>query len=1532
LFLDSATIPVFDDAPETIDPAEITPLVVTKTLNNTLYQPVNFTTTHSIFGSPFTIGAAGAITVAGYNAITSFLTSSATIITDGTILATDVGTTHGNGIVLLTDGGLVVNQAQGKITGGYLGIYTKQFATITNVGIDDAGGFGIFMNAGGDVSNSGQIIVPNAGNRAVTTYNQTGIDLHGAGTITNLAGGTVSGFDAAGIKFGVGKIINNGLLEGSLLGAYLGNGGVVVNTGLITTNRAAGNNAVVLYRGGSLSNFGNVYGEGALGYGAVFGGGKGIITNSGTIRGGDAAIQAYASGQISNARLIEGGKFGIAFEAATLDSLAVINNTGTITGGEDAIQIFASGRIGNGAGGLIEGGTTAIVFEGVTFAQTATVSDSGIIESAEGTAGIAIDFGTAAASLTLAGTGTIVGHVIADGAAGNLLDLTGTRVAILSGIGTEITGFETIKFAAGASATIAGNEAGLAAGQAISGLTGKDEIILDGFSVTSAGYVSKQGFDLYSGATKILLATTGKLTGGFLIDEHGGNTTLAAIGATKTVGANEVEILLSGAKPSNAVISGGGILEVYAGGKESAAAVGSGGLLEVFSGGSVSGVHVNSGGVEKLFAGGTVTGSVIEHGGREIIGSGAASTATTLAGGTLEIGKGGTLQKGLVLTNSGGTLQLDGGAIVPATFAVGVAASDVLLLTGKSAKPLTGLGTAINGFQHITFATGAAWKVEGNITGIANGETFTGFAAGDALTIQGFGGLSGSYADGALDLFNNGAKEIVTLGLAGGVDLLVHGANGVSTITGAAAGAAVTLGADAFEIVTDGALAKKTVVNAGGAQIVNAGGTADATRVNKGGTLTVLSGGTASGGEVAAGGQETLKGTALHAVISGGKITIDAGGLAADLTVTSGGSATLASGGTISGATIAGGTLDLLAGGTLTGAIDFAAKGGHLLLTGTPPGNEIDGFTAGDTIMLSGFTATSETYVAGVGLELSNGARTVTLDLAGSFSTGQFAVTSIATGSKITLIGPPPPATTLKASAPVTTIQSRIDANSAVGVYTIAYPGPPAAKTITAALFGAAGTAFNVTNKTLIESIGSGAYGAAIVLGSPGTVTNLGTIIGGAGIEDFGTAAGAYISNHKQLEATLGAGIYLQGSGSAVNDGSLTAATDGLRLGAGGYGYNKGAITAAVGILLAPASTAGYILNAGQITASQTGILVLGAGSVSNTGTIHARGTGLGIETPGPGAIAYNYGLISAATGVALNAGDTLINRGTIIGAQAGDAVSFATGTGNLLLIDANAHLTGGVEGGGGRLELASNATRIGTLSLASGQFSGFTTIEVDAKAVWDLAGTFSAAAGITLLNQGTIKLAASDLATIDGTLLGAGLIDLSRQALTLDGKVGAGQRIAFSGTADRLVLGDASGFAGSLEKFTLGETIELAGISLSSITGSHFAKGILTLDETAGSLTLTFASPASFGKDIFLLTANAAGTAITLTKPAILAPATSGLAPPPPVYATVPPFAAGQPTGITLGATAAGWLTTDLFATKTTILTAITAKGNEWP
>ena len=68
---------------------------------------------------------------------------------------------------------------------------------------------------------------------------------------------------------------------------------------------------------------------------------------------------------------------------------------------------------------------------------------------------------------------------------------------------------------------------------------------------------------------------------------------------------------------------------------------------------------------------------------------------------------------------------------------------------------------------------------------------------------------------------------------------------------------------------------------------------------------------------------------------------------------------------------------------------------------GLATGQTINGFTLGDTLVLDGFSAASETLTS-TGLVLNNGSYTETLDIAGSFSTADFTITDTLAATTIT--------------------------------------------------------------------------------------------------------------------------------------------------------------------------------------------------------------------------------------------------------------------------------------------------------------------------------------------------------------------------------------------------------------------------------------------------------------------------------------------------------------------------------------------------
>jgi len=388
----------------------------------------------------------------------------------------------------------------------------------------------------------------------------------------------------------------------------------------------------------------------------------------------------------------------------------------------------------------------------------------------------------------------------------------------------------------------------------------------------------------------------------------------------------------------------------------------------------------------------------------------------------------------------------------------------------------------------------------------------------------------------------------------------------------------------------------------------------------------------------------------------------------------------------------------------------------------------------------------------------------------------------------------------------------------------------------------------------------------AIALDDGGTVENDGKLSTGAGPVVFAAgSAPAWIENSNLITTSDGVGVKLDAGGYLNNMGVISGADGGLYAGGGQkiLVYNHGKI---YGYVTSPEAAA--ILNYlarlfnvdGGYIRGYDGVIDLDGGSDGG----NSRGAAASGGASGP--FVSNAGTIrgDGGDGIALAAGGTVINTGTIIGTKY--AVSFASGFDNRLVINAASVIEGQVNGGGGSLELAVDGASVGFFggSMQS-QFGDFGAWQIDTGAIWDFTGKVTIGGIGGLLNDGTIRESARDSLTIDVPLTGKGVVDLSKEPLTLNGSVAAGQDISFTGTGEELALGDPKAFQGKIEKFKLDDTIDLTSIKLSAILGTSFAKGVLTLTEASGKLTFTFANPASFGGDEFALFADGRGTGITL-------------------------------------------------------------------
>ena len=398
------------------------------------------------------------------------------------------------------------------------------------------------------------------------------------------------------------------------------------------------------------------------------------------------------------------------------------------------------------------------------------------------------------------------------------------------------------------------------------------------------------------------------------------------------------------------------------------------------------------------------------------------------------------------------------------------------------------------------------------------------------------------------------------------------------------------------------------------------------------------------------------------------------------------------------------GTLEM--GGSFAGFSTIAfAPGALWTLGGTAAeladGETITGFTVNDTLILNGFAATSDTYVAGTGLELSNGVITETLDIAGSLGAFTFAVSSQAGATTIALTDPPHTIST--------TVTASVTLGSAyLSPLTITSTGailPTAASTT--GLYAATGT---VTNQGAITG-GADSGGAGVAnIGGIGvslnfaTLFNTGTITGGADIYASGFNNG--------LTHVGGIGVSLA-SGTVTNSGDIIGGAGG-KIGSGG---------------IAAALTGGFLTNTGTLTGGAGGA---GGSGGSGASVDDASLLNAGVITGGSASDQDTVFGGDAGNGVVLYYNATLSNTGTITGGHGEINVALAGGAG-IVLAGGAATNNGAISGAGGS-DFGGAGVQLSAGSLTNtGAISGGYGSHLSGGGVVMTGGTFTNAAAGTV-------------------------------------------------------------------------------------------------------------------------------------------------------------------------------------------------------
>ena len=474
-----------------------------------------------------------------------------TPVTQGITLSVNPTTITGSGSVTASTGVAVTGPASGTIPATGWTLNNQGHVTASAVGAD-----GVSLAGGGSIDNAG----------IIAGY-QNGVDVSsGLSTITNtgtidssptkiVSGAPNNVYDGIYLADG-GSVTNSG--QGSIFGGIsgidiAGGSGTVSNTGTILTTTLQGN-GVALEAGGSVTNSGggSIYGDFS---GISVYGGAGFVTNGGAI--GAVGLNGYgvylaSGGTVTNTGTgsITGSYVGV---STAVGSTATVTNANYIYGSDAGIKSLGGGLVTNLTGALVLAVTTAVTMDG------GTVDNAGTIEASSAT-GTAVSFGTGDANDLVVEAGADFIGAVTGGGAGSVLTLgteSGGAIGTVSGIGGQITGFDTITFDSGQTWTVAGTLSAFN-GDIVTGFALGDTIVLDGVAGLSTSFDAETGLlSLTEGATTDTLQFEGTLPGVLDVQDLANTTiTLVPCFATGTaIATPQGEVAVETLRPGDQVLT-----------------------------------------------------------------------------------------------------------------------------------------------------------------------------------------------------------------------------------------------------------------------------------------------------------------------------------------------------------------------------------------------------------------------------------------------------------------------------------------------------------------------------------------------------------------------------------------------------------------------------------------------------------------------------------------------------------------------------------------------------------------------------------------------------------------------------------------------------------------------------------------------------------------------------------------------------------------------------------------------------------------
>ena len=1323
------------------------------------------------------------------------------VLNSGTIYGSQTGVYFREGGVLTNAAGATISAQNTAVLAGGQPVSIGNAGTIraaSGTAVQFFGASNTLSNLAGGLVAGGSlgvtVIAGSSGNlisNAGVISGTTALNIAGAGSLTNQAGGLITG--AVGVTATGGwTIINAGTIAGTTVAVSLGSGVTLIdNPGAVFTGKVVATgtaDSLVLAAGtniGTISQIGTQF----AGFAAI----REVAGARWTIAGSNAlgATNLTAYGTLVNAGYLAG--------LATLGSGAVFTNTG---------QLYL-GVVGKAAN--------------VQITNTGTLRGGGL---------------GAVVALTAGGTLTNAAGGLISSSAQNGVTASGAPATIVNS-GSIAARYVCVSLGAGG--TVTNNAGGVLFTQ-----YGQGVVVGNGGVVNNSGTINSTnsaGILLQNGKTKVF-----NFAGGFVSDIQA-TSSGTNIYNSGSVGLPAFGIILNGSGSNVFNLSGGTIragtaIDAYQATISNAA----GGLIA----GTATGIDFekdgsiqNAGVISAIAATGTgvfllATGTVTNLAGGVISGS-AYGVNVYNSGQIFNSGTIGGSKYAVKLTGTGSVVAY-AGAVFQGRVAANASFNDSLILASStSGGTISGLGTSFTGFTTIRENAGATWTLAGS-NSIGTATTFstrgtlatTGTLTGRVTvaaggTLLNSGRIAGNVTSTGGAVVNAAAGSIVSASgnaVQAGVAASVTNA-GYILAQGTASGIVLAAGGSVVNAKGGRIAGIAYGVDVTGGSITNSGSiTAFSTgvRLGAGTSLRNLAGGTITSGVLGTSGSVALYNNGLIGggiMLAGGQVTNAVGGRVTSIGtgLLSIAAATIGNAGTIGGGTVGidfavGGTVTNAAGGSIAGGqygVRIAGSNAAVVNAGTISGSKFAVLLSGDASTL---TVAPQAVFSGVVAAKGQGSSLVLASsaLAGTITNIGFAAPNglygfgtiqVASGAQWTLTG-----------------QNFINSNEidVAGTLTNAgyLIGGPRLSAGAAlyntgrigryGIYGSGGPV-TVTNSGTIQANSFG-----VLLQGGGTVTNnAGGYIEGS---TFGVILGAYgtLFNAGAIDTSNAGGF--QAGAVSLRGNDTVVVYPGARFFGGVFGYGGGNR-----LVLASAATAGTITNIGTIVGNLSGY----TGFSSVTEASGATWTFAGANSLGSGTYLLLEGTANV-TGTLQTSGRALLEgliSGNLTLGAGGSAQNLGTVLGTVALGGAGAYLTNlrSIAGSG----IGVDATGAGTGIKNGGTITGGTNYGIDfaaggrvdnggqALVSGYLDGVFAEAAPATVFNSGRVigstragvYLKAGGTVTNDGTISG----------------LAAGVRVlAGAGTVDN--FGTIIGSAGNGVALRAGGNLSNAGSIGGSVNG----------------------------------------------------------------------------------------------------------------